>query len=112
MNVVRGLSATPIGRALIACFLDLPRWTLLNVLCGVSLIPLLWALELGRYPEEPANAAQAGGNHMRLIIGYNQGKQQLIFTDSWGAGHELKRMKLEDAFKATLAMYVIEPKEY
>jgi hypothetical protein len=75
-------------------------------------IPLLWALELGRYPEEPANAAQAGGNHMRLIIGYNQGKQQLIFTDSWGAGHELKRMKLEDAFKATLAMYVIEPKEY
>jgi hypothetical protein len=75
-------------------------------------IPLLWALELGRYPEEPANAAQAGGNHMRLIIGYNQSKQQLIFTDSWGAGHELKRMSLEDAFKATLAMYVIEPKEY
>ena len=24
-------------------------------------IPLLWALELGRYPEEPANAAQSGG---------------------------------------------------
>lgn len=75
-------------------------------------VPLLWALELGRYPEEPANAAQAGGNHMRLIIGYNQGRQEIIFTDSWGAGHELKRMKLRDAFKATLAMYVIEPKEY
>jgi hypothetical protein len=75
-------------------------------------LPLLWALELGRFPEEPANAAQAGGNHMRLIIGYNPGKQQLIFTDSWGAGHELKRMSLTDAFKATLAMYVIEPKEH
>lgn len=75
-------------------------------------IPMLWALELGRYPEEPANAAQAGGNHMRLIIGYNQAKQQVIFTDSWGAGHELKRMSLTDAFSATLAMYVIEPKEH
>ncbi|QIF04359.1 C39 family peptidase [Roseimicrobium sp. ORNL1] len=75
-------------------------------------IPMLWALELGRYPEEPANAAQAGGGHMRLIIGYNQAKQQVIFTDSWGAGHELKRMSLSDAFNATLAMYVIEPKEH
>ncbi len=75
-------------------------------------VPLLWALELGRFPEEPANAAQVGGNHMRLIIGYNPGKQQLIFTDSWGAGHEMKRMSLTDAFKATLAMYVIEPKEH
>jgi hypothetical protein len=75
-------------------------------------IPMLWALELGRYPEEPANAAQAGGGHMRLIIGYNQARQQVIFTDSWGAGHELKRMSLTDAFSATLAMYVIEPKEH
>lgn len=75
-------------------------------------LPLLWALELGIFPEEPANAAQAGGNHMRLIIGYNEGRQQVIFTDSWGAGHEVKRMSLTDAFKATLAMYVIEPKEH
>ena len=44
MNVVKGLSATPIGRALIAYFLDLPRWTLLNVLFAVSLLPILGAL--------------------------------------------------------------------
>jgi hypothetical protein len=44
MNLVRGLSATPIGRALIAYFLDLPRWTLLNILFGVSLIPIIGAL--------------------------------------------------------------------
>lgn len=44
MNLVRGLSATPIGRAFIAYFLDLPRWTLLNVLFSVSLIPIVGAL--------------------------------------------------------------------
>lgn len=47
MNLVRGLSATPIGRALIAYFLDLPRWTLLNILLIVSLIPFMGALLLG-----------------------------------------------------------------
>jgi hypothetical protein len=75
-------------------------------------IPLLWALELGRFPEEPPNAAQGGGGHMRLIIGSNSKTGELLFTDSWGAGHELKRMKMNDAFQASMAVYVIEPKEY
>jgi hypothetical protein len=44
MNVVNGLSATPIGRALIACFFDLPRWALLNIAFAVSLLPVFWAL--------------------------------------------------------------------
>jgi hypothetical protein len=47
MNIVKGLLATPIGRALIAYFLDLPRWTLLNVLLIVSLVPILGALLIG-----------------------------------------------------------------
>ncbi len=57
-------------------------------------LPLLWALELGLYPEEPQVVMQKGGGHMRLIIGYNKEKNQLLFTDSWGAGHELKRMNM------------------
>lgn len=73
-------------------------------------VPLLWALELGQFPEEPDNSAQGGGGHMRLIIGYNEKTGQLLFSDSWGAGHELKRMKLEDAVKATFGVYLIEPK--
>jgi hypothetical protein len=75
-------------------------------------IPLLWALELGRYPEEPPNAAQAGGGHMRLIIGANTKTGDVLFTDSWGAGHELKRMKVADAFRASSGVWVIEPKEH
>jgi hypothetical protein len=75
-------------------------------------VPLLWALQLGLFPEEPPNAAQGGGGHMRLILGINSKSGDLLFTDSWGAGHELKRMKLGDAYKASMAVWVIEPKEH
>jgi hypothetical protein len=64
------------------------------------------------YPEDPPNAAQGGGGHMRLIIGTNTKTGDLLFTDSWGAGHELKRMKMADAYKASMAVWVIEPKQY
>jgi hypothetical protein len=74
-------------------------------------IPLLWGLELGKYPEEPPlkNGGQTGGGHMRLIIGCNPNTGQLIFTDSWGAGHELKRMKISDAFRETHGLFAMQP---
>jgi hypothetical protein len=75
-------------------------------------VPLLWALELGQFPEEPPNAAQGGGGHMRLIIGLNTKSGDVLFTDSWGAGHELKRMKMEYAYKASSGLWAIEPKEH
>ncbi len=72
-------------------------------------IPLLWSLVLGRFPEEPDIAMQGEGLHMRMIIGYNEQEGKLLFSDSWGAGHELKRMKLSDAFQATFGLFVIQP---
>ena len=72
-------------------------------------IPLLWSLELGRYPEEPNLRPQTSGGHMRLIIGYNDKEQKLIFSDSWGAGHEFKRMKMSDAYKATRGVFSLRP---
>jgi hypothetical protein len=72
-------------------------------------LPLLWSLELGLRPEQPQVALQNGGGHMRLIIGYNTAKNQLLFTDSWGAGHELKRMDMADALWVTTGVYVVEP---
>ncbi len=72
-------------------------------------IPLLWALTLGRFPEEPSIAQQAGGGHMRMIIGYNEKEGDLIFSDSWGAGHEMKRMKMNHAFQATHGLFVMHP---
>jgi hypothetical protein len=72
-------------------------------------IPLLWGLTLGKYPEEPPIAVQTGGGHMRMIIGYNDGTKRLIFTDSWGAGHEMKRMAFDDAYKASNGLFTMTP---
>ncbi|GEP43965.1 C39 family peptidase [Brevifollis gellanilyticus] len=75
-------------------------------------VPLLWALGLGQFPEDPPlpNGGQVSGGHMRMIIGYNATKNQVIFTDSWGAGHEKKRMKAMDAYEATLGLYSMSPR--
>lgn len=75
-------------------------------------IPLLWALQLGRAPENPPLPAsgQVSGGHMRMIIGYNEARGEVLFTDSWGAGHELKRMKAADALAVTDGLYVMQPR--
>lgn len=70
-------------------------------------IPLLWGLELGKFPEQPPLDRQATGSHMRLIIGFD--KENLYFTDSWGAGHELGSMALSDAFEATEGLFAMHP---
>ena len=72
-------------------------------------IPLLWAMELGLKPEDPAINQQASGGHMRIIIGYNRKEKKIIFTDSWGAGHEYKTMDAEDSMEVTRALFVLLP---
>lgn len=70
-------------------------------------IPLLWTVMLGKVPEP--HIPQNAGGHMRLIIGYNTARQEILFSDSWGPGHELKRMKAEDAWTMTTGTVSIEP---
>lgn len=72
-------------------------------------LPLLWSLELGRFPEKPQLNPQTSGGHMRMIIGYNDKTEEIIFSDSWGAGHEAKRMKMSDAYQATSGLFVLKP---
>ena len=45
-------------------------------------IPLLWTVTVGIY-EEPMRLPQSRGGHMRMIIGYNKAKREIIFSDSW-----------------------------
>eukprot|EP00903_Cladosiphon_okamuranus_P003488 g3486.t1 len=72
-------------------------------------LPLLWALELGLYPEKPQLTPQTSGGHMRIIIGYNDSTGEIIFSDSWGAGHEFKKMKMSDAYRASHGLFVLKP---
>ncbi len=69
--------------------------------------PLLWMVMLGKVPE-PEIPQNAGG-HMRLIIGYNSKTNEVLFSDSWGVGHELKRMSATDAWTITNGTICIEP---
>jgi hypothetical protein len=77
-------------------------------------IPLLWTLQLGRAEEIPplSTTGQVTGGHMRLIIGYDPKTSQVLFTDSWGAGHELKRMSLAGAYTSTDGLYTLTPRSY
>lgn len=70
-------------------------------------IPLFWGVTLGTYPEP--GLPQTAGGHMRLIIGYNDKKKEILYSDSWGAGHELKRMPAEWAWTISHCLMYLKP---
>ena len=70
-------------------------------------IPVCWSVRLGIFPEP--DIPQANGGHMRLIIGYNQKTGELIYSDSWGRGHEKKRMDAGKAFAITTSAFALKP---
>ena len=68
--------------------------------------PLFWTVRLGDVPEK--GVAQGDHSpHMRLIIGYNEERGEVLYSDSWGEGHELKRMDGKDALSITQGMYYL-----
>lgn len=71
-------------------------------------VPLLWTVTVGIYPEEK-RISQSRGGHMRMIIGYNWAKNEVLYSDSWGAGHEMKRWGAEEAFCSTKGLYSVQP---
>ncbi len=71
--------------------------------------PVLWSVTLGIY-QEPIPVPQTRGGHMRLIIGYNMKEQTIIYSDSWGAGHEKKTLPAAEAAAMTTGRYVIKLK--
>jgi hypothetical protein len=57
----------------------------------------------GRPPESMS------GGHMRIILGYDPKARLIYYTDSWGPGHEMKKMTLEEAWSVTMALFIVEP---
>jgi len=70
-------------------------------------VPLMWSVELGLFKE--GNLPQSHGGHMRLIIGYNLKSGEILYSDSWGAAHALKRMPMDNACAMTTGLYYLEP---
>lgn len=71
-------------------------------------LPLLWSVQLGLLPEEKLNP-QAHGGHMRLIIGFNPRTHEIYYSDTWGPGHELKKMPVANAWTITDGLFTLEP---
>ena len=72
-------------------------------------IPLIQTCMIGILPEE-AKLGQDPGGHARLIIGCNVAKKEILYSDSWGLGHERKRMPLDHAYAITTGLLTIEPR--
>lgn len=85
-------------------------------------LPLLWAValppgETGLAPDgtttAPVSTRSVPKNmragHMRMIIGYNATTGGVIYTDSWGAGHERKVMTRAEAEEMTTAVFSMTP---
>ena len=70
-------------------------------------IPVLWSVVVGVLPD--GSKAKAPSGHIRLIIGYNEKTGEILFSDSWGIGHELKRMPTVDAWAITHTLATVEP---
>ena len=75
--------------------------------------PIFWRVTMGDISEQRVDTS---GNmvryyeresHMRLIVGYNEARGEVIYSDSWGEGHAHKRMDAQDALSITTGMYYL-----
>lgn len=72
--------------------------------------PVLWVVFLGVVKEKVKPSAPAGG-YVRLIVGYNPKTGEVIYSDSWGKGHELKKISWEKAWAMTLTALAVTVKK-
>jgi len=70
--------------------------------------PVLWGVLLGIVKEK--DLPQVAGGHMRLIIGYDDKSDQVIYSDSWGKEHAFKKMSWEDAWTMTTMLVLCQPR--
>ena len=73
-------------------------------------VPLLWSCMVGMYPEVPPLGESGAFGHVRLIIGYNTKTKEILYSDSWGADHALKRLPLDQAWAMTKGLIVLKPR--
>ena len=72
--------------------------------------PVLWVVFLGVIKEKVKPVVPIGG-YVRLIIGYNSKTNEVIYSDNWGKGHELKKMSWKKAWAMTLTALAVKVKK-
>ncbi len=71
-------------------------------------VPVCWGVMT--FPELEKAAGDKIGFHLRVINGYNDKTGEIVYTDSWGPGHEAKTMRPDDAWAITLSSFVLLPR--
>jgi len=66
---------------------------------------------VGKYPENPPIGQEGAFGHIRLIIGYNAKTQEVLYSESWGPAHALKRLPLDEAWAMTFGLTVLKPRD-
>lgn len=69
--------------------------------------PLIWSVE--RLFSNDTRSGQIGGEHMRLVIGYNMDTEEILYSDSWGRGHDFKRASMIDAWLVSDFLSCVAP---
>ena len=75
--------------------------------------PIFWRVTTGDISEQRVDTSEKKvryyerDSHMRLIVGYNEARGEVIYSDSWGEGHAHKRMDAQDALSITTGMYYL-----
>ena len=72
--------------------------------------PLLWGVLLGTVAEPGLPATQSRNGHLRLIVGYRDSPQAILYSDPWGPAHAAKELPLEDAWTETMTLHSFQPK--
>ena len=70
--------------------------------------PLLWGVVLGVVPEPNVEDGSRAG-HLRLIVGYENGGDTILYSDPWAPDCPVKRMSAADACAITHSLHVLEP---
>ncbi len=93
----------------VKCKMDYSRFKK-NIITSSDLgIPIVWGVQLGLIKEEK-RLSQTGGGHLRLIIGYNNKTDEIVFSDTWGAEHEFKKIARKDAWTITTSYAALIPR--
>ena len=82
-------------------FRDIEKYTLRG-------LPVIWCVQLGIFSEQ--GLPQTKGGHMRLITGFDRKAKSIFYSDSWGKGHELKKMPYNQAWAITTGTYLMPPR--
>ncbi|MCM8530311.1 MAG: C39 family peptidase, partial [Lentisphaeraceae bacterium] len=70
-------------------------------------MPILWSVICGVATETNRDTFA----HLRIIHGYNESKNEIFFTDSWGKGHELKKLDMNLALLISTEFSMLVPEE-